>query len=218
MDNWFQRFLLVAGCSFFSQLTWADTAEQHEQVSDQVIIKPNLERREISEDRLDNENWAVGMQVGMLNIEDFGSNTWLSANVSYHLSEYFYIKAEYGHAKGGETSFEKLAIVEPLMTEDERNFDHMGLNIGYNFLPGEVFIGKGMAFNSAFSFELGAGTTEFAGDDQFTVNLGANYRVFLTDWLAWDIAMKDHILDVSITGETKTTHNMNFSLGLAAYF
>jgi outer membrane beta-barrel protein len=213
MEIRFQRFFLAAlltvtaHYSVFSN--FANAADN---------VKVDVERREVLEDILDNENFEVGLQVGVMSIEDFGSNLWLSAHFSYHITEYFYAKALYGTSEGGLTSFEKLANVPPLLTDDERKLGYYGLNIGYNLMPGEIFLGKNYAFNSVFSLELGAGTTDFAGDDKFTINLGANYRVFLNDWITWDIGMSDYIFDTQITGESKTTHNLTFTTGFAFYF
>lgn len=185
-------------------------------VEDPAVTK--IDRREVLEDILDSENFEIGAQLGFISIEDFESNLWISGHLSYHINEYFYAKALYGYSKAGDTSFERLSNVPPLLTDEQRKLGYYGLNIGYNLLPGEVFLSKDLAFNSLFSIELGGGSTEFAGDSQFTVNLSANYRLFLTDWLTWDIGMSDYIFDISITGERKTTHNLNFTTGFAVYF
>ena len=85
-------------------------------------------------------------------------------------------------------------------------------------MPGEVFLGRGFALNSVLSFELGGGTTQFAGEETFTVNFRVNQRIFLTDWIAWDIGMSDYIFDTNITRENKTSHNLNLTTGFAFYF
>lgn len=182
------------------------------------LATTKLERRDVLEDILDSENFEVGVQLGLLSIEDFESNLWVSAHFAYHINERFYAKALYGYSKAGETSFEQLVNVPPLLTDEQRKLSYYGLNIGYNLLPGEVFLSKDVALNSMFSIELGGGSTEFAGNDQFTVNVTANYRLFLTDWLTWDIGMSDYIFDTAITGKNKTTHNLNFATGVAFYF
>ena len=213
MENRFQRFFLATALLLtvnYSVMTHAESSIDTVQV--------DIERREVLEDVLDNENFEFGIQVGVMSIEDFGSNLWLSAHFSYHITEYFYAKALYGVSEGGLTSFEKLANVPPLLTDDERKLGYYGLNIGYNLMPGEIFIGKDYAFNSVFSLELGAGTTNFAGDDKFTINAGVNYRVFLNDWITWDIGMSDYIFDTKITGESKTAHNLTLTTGFAFYF
>lgn len=185
-------------------------------LDDAVIVE--VERREVLEDLLDSENFEFGAQLGLISIEDFESNLWISGHFAYHINEYFYAKALYGYSKAGDTSFELLANVPPLLTDGERKLSYYGLNIGYNLMPGEVFLSKDLAFNSMFSVEVGGGSTEFAGNNQFTVNFTANYRLFLTDWITWDISMSDYIFDTNITGKSKTTHNLNFTTGVAFYF
>ena len=194
----------------------ANAAEQT--LASQVDVKADVERREILDDVLDTENFEFGLQGDIISIEDFESSGWLSAHFGYHISEYFYVKARYGQGKGGETSFEKLVNSAPLLTDKERELTYYGLNVGYNLFPGEIFLSKDLVLNSVFSIELGGGSTEFAGDEQFTVNVTANYRVFINDWVAWDIGMSDYIFDTQITGASKTTHNLNFVTGLSVYF
>jgi len=36
--------------------------------------------------------------------------------------------------------------------------------------------------------------------------------------VAWDIGMSDYVFDTQVTGEAKTTHNLNFVTGLSVYF
>ncbi|WP_434930043.1 outer membrane beta-barrel domain-containing protein [Shewanella sp. HL-SH5] len=223
MENRIQRVFLMPlltvsaltlGLITASTPTFAAEAE----VSSTVAVKADVERRDVVEDLLDTENFEVGIQGGIMSIEDFESSPWINAHVGYHISEHFYVKANYAQAKAGETSFEKLANAAPLLTDAERELTYYGLNIGYTLLPGEIFFSKDMVFNSAFSFELGGGSTEFAGDEQFTVNLTANYRVFLTDWLAWNLSMSDYLFNTEVTGGSKTTHNLTFATGVAFYF
>ncbi len=64
----------------------------------------------------------------------------------------------------------------------------------------------------------GAGRTKFGGDNWFTVNLGVGYRIFLTDWAAWRIEVRDHIFNRDIFGEDDSTNNIEFSSGVSIYF
>jgi outer membrane beta-barrel protein len=223
MENRFQRIFLTpfiaASTLLLAALPCSYSANAaEEEVDSQVQVKADVERRQIFDDLLDSENFEVGIQGGIISIEDFESSGWLGAHIGYHITENFYLKARYGQAKGGETSFEKLVNAAPLLTDSQRELTYYGLNIGYNLLPGEIFFSKDLVFNSIFSIELGAGSTEFAGDEQFTVNVTANYRVFINDWVAWDIGMSDYIFDTQVTGQSKTTHNLNFVTGVSIYF
>lgn len=223
MENRFQRIFLtpfiIASTLLLAALSCSYSANAAEQDNDsQIQVKADVERRQIFDDLLDSENFEVGIQGGIISIEDFESSGWLGVHIGYHITENFYVKARYGQAKGGETSFEKLVNSAPLLTDAQRELTSYGLNIGYNLLPGEIFFSENLVLNSIFSIELGAGSTEFAGDEQFTVNVTANYRVFINDWVAWDIGMSDYIFDTQVTGESKATHNLNFVTGLSIYF
>jgi len=222
METRFQRIFLAAKLATIvlisNSLLFTPVVLASENDNTSVQVKADVERRDILVDKLDSENIEIGVQAGLISIEDFESSTWLSAHMAYHINEYFYVKARYGQASAGQTSFERLVNSAPLLTDKQRELSYYGLNIGYNLMPGEIFLGRDFAFNSVFSVELGGGTTKFTGDNNFTVNLTANYRVFLNDWIAWDIGMSDYIFDTQITGASKTTHNLNFTSGFAVYF
>ncbi len=109
----------------------------------------------------------------------------LRAAAAYHITEDFFFQGEAGRSNAGRTSFETLSGNIQLLTESERRFTYYDLSLGYNFLPGEAFIGRGLAMTSAFYLLGGIGGTDFAGDTKFTVNFGAGYRV-RADGLAGD--------------------------------
>lgn len=223
MENRIQRIFLkpfiTISTLLIGALSFSYAANATEQELDaQIHVKADVERREILDDALDSENFEIGLQGGIISIEDFENSGWMGVHIGYHMTENFYLKARYGQGKGGETSFEKLVNSAPLLTDEQRDLTYYGLNIGYNLLPGEIFFSKNLVLNSIFSIELGTGSTEFAGDEQFTVNFTANYRVFINDWVAWDIGMSDYVFDTQITGESKTTHNLNFVTGFSVYF
>jgi outer membrane beta-barrel protein len=87
-----------------------------------------------------------------------------------------------------------------------------------NLFPGEVFLGKRRAFNSALYLTGGAGSTQFAGDSRFTLNVGLGYRFFLTDWLALHADVRNHIFDIDLLGEPKTTNNIESHAGFTFFF
>ncbi len=79
----------------------------------------------------------MGGYVGTLNIEDFGAHRAFGVQAGYHVTEDFFLQAEYGRSKAGRTSFETLSNIS-LLTDNERWFKYYDLSVGYNFLPGEV--------------------------------------------------------------------------------
>ena len=144
--------------------------------SERPIIDPQVERREIQRARIDTEDFEIGAYVGMLSIEDFESNVVYGARLAYHLTEDFFLEGTVGQSRAGRTSYENLSGSADLLTDDERDYTYYALSLGWNALPGEIFIGKNRAYNTAFYLVAGIGSTTFAGDDRFTVNGGFGYR------------------------------------------
>jgi outer membrane beta-barrel protein len=182
------------------------------------VIDPEVERREIKEPAIDREDFEIGAYVGIMSIEDFGSNASYGLRLAYHITEGFFMEATVGQSDGGLTSFEVLSGGARLITDSERRMTYYNLNVGYNILPGEVFFGEGRAYNTNLYLTAGLGSTTFAGDDRFTVNVGAGYRFLLNDSVALHLDFRDHLFDIDLLGEEKTAHNLEAHLGVTVFF
>ena len=182
------------------------------------VISPDLERRTITEADIDSEDFEVGPFVGIMSIEDFGSNVVFGARGAYHISEDFFAEAAIGRTKAGDTSYETLSGGAEVLTDSQRKLTYYNLSLGYNVLPGEAFIGKGHAFNSALYLIAGVGNTEFADDSHFTVNVGAGYRFLVNDWIALHLDFRDHIFKSDLLGSDKTTNNLEGTVGVSFFF
>ena len=134
------------------------------------------------------------------------------------VTEGLFVEATYGQTETDRTSFEVLSGAVELLMDEDRTLSYYNLSFGYNILPGEVFLGKSRAFNSALYIAAGAGNTEFAGDENFTVTVGMGYRLLAQDWLALHLGVRDHMFDSDLLGEEKTTHNIESFLSLTFFF
>jgi outer membrane beta-barrel protein len=218
-------FLIVAivglsGCAATKNLFGFGPEEAPPPSSEPVgqVIDPEVERREVKEPAIDREDFEIGGYVGIMSIEDFGSNVSYGLRLAYHSTEGFFVEGTVGQSDGGLTSFEVLSGGARLITDSERTMTYYNLNLGYNILPGEVFIGEGRAYNTNLYLIAGLGSTRFAGDDRFTVNVGAGYRFLLTDAVALHIDFRDHLFDIDLLGEEKTAHNLEGHLGFTVFF
>jgi outer membrane beta-barrel protein len=182
------------------------------------VVEPRVQRPEVNPPGLDTENFEAGLFVGTVSIEDFGASVSYGARLAYHFTEDVFAEATIGTADAGRTSYEDLSGSAELLTDSERRFTHYDLAVGWNALPGEVFLGGKRALPSAVYFTLGAGSTSFAGDDHFTVTLGAGLRVLATDWLAMHLYARNLAFETDLLGENKLTHNLQFTFGLTAFF
>jgi len=182
------------------------------------VVEPEVARRQVKVPKVRSRNIEVGAYYGELSIEDFGSNPVYGLTAAYHITEDFFFQAEAGRSKAGRTSFETLSGNVQLLTEAERRFTYYDLSLGYNFLPGEAYLGRGIAMTSAFYLLGGIGGTDFAGDTKFTVNFGAGYRVVPRDWLAIHITVQDRVFNSSLLGTSKVTNNLEARIGTTVFF
>jgi outer membrane beta-barrel protein len=182
------------------------------------VIEPDVARRDIEVPKIDTEDFEVGILAGQISVEDFGVNTVTGGRFAYHVTEGFFVELAAGRADTELTSFERLSGAAQLLTEDDREYSYYNVSLGYNIFPGEHFIGKNRAMNTETYVIGGVGKTTFAGDDRFTINFGMGMRVMPLDWLAVHGDIRDHVFDIDLLGQEKTSHNLEATLGVTFFF
>lgn len=187
-------------------------------VGAEPVVQPQLDRRAVKENRIDTEDFEIGLFAGVMSVEDFGTNSVFGMRLAYHVTEDIFVETAYGMTDAGLTSYERLGGAVTVLTDDEREYSYYNLSLGYNLLPGESFIGSSRAFSSDMYLIDSIGTTEFAGDNRFTWNFGAGYRLLLNDWLALHADVRDHMFDIDVLGEDKTAHNIEIHAGATVFF
>jgi outer membrane beta-barrel protein len=182
------------------------------------VVEPEVERRDVKPIKVPTENFELGLLVGTIGIEDFGSSLIYGSRIAYHFTEDLFAEATVATAKAGRTSYEDLSGGAKLLTNSERQFTYYDISAGWNVLPGEVFFGRKHAMPAAVYTTLGVGSTRFAGDDHFTVALGAGFRLIVNDWLALHLTARDHMFRSDLLGKDKLTQNLEFTLGATTFF
>ncbi len=213
--------------SFFLALIWVlavlpagklAAQDADEEVDQGNLIEPQIERIEFDESLIDSDDFEITGYLGFLAVENFETGPVFGFRLGYHVSEDLFLQLGYGRADAGETSFEKLSGGAPLLTDDERKIEYYLFSLGFNLLPGEAFISDSTTFNSVFYISGGAGSTQFAGDDRFTISYAAGYRVLYGDGFSLDIEMRDLIFEQDLFGSEEVTHNLEFTLGMNFFF
>lgn len=187
-------------------------------VSQDQVIQPQVKRKNINAANIGADNLEVTAYTGLLSIEDFGTHAVYGFRLDYHVTEDVFFQGTLGQSKGGTTSYERLSASVPLLTDNQRKYIYYDVSLGYNLLPGEAFVGRNHAYNTALYVLAGAGSTKFAGNNHFTITVGGGYRVDITDWFVVHLDVRDHIFTNDVTGENKTTHNFETTLGLSYVF
>lgn len=216
MDSRIQ-FLLVAALVGSMSAPIAIAAQPKDLELEPLVVR-EPERREIKVDDIDSENFEVGGFAGILDVQDFGSNPVYGVRAAYHITEDFFLEGVYGRSELGETSFEKLSGDVQLLSDDDRQFSYYNLSVGYNVLPGEAFVGRKYAFRGGLYLIAGAGSSDFAGDQRFTISGGFGYRIAATDWMSLRVDVRDHVFQSDLLGSDETLNNLEFTGGMTIFF
>jgi outer membrane beta-barrel protein len=211
--------VLLSGCSWFHRGDKKPTpVAVEEPQAEPSIIEPQVTRREVKTPKIKAKDFEVGAYFGALSIEDFGTNPVYGARAAYHVTEDFFLEGFLARSKAGQSSLENVFPDITVLSNSGRHFTYYDLDVGYNVLPGEVFLGRGRAFNSALYVTFGMGDVKFADQDQFALNFGLGYRVLITDWLAMHVDVRDHVFESSLFGVDKNVNNVEATLSLTTFF
>ena len=211
--------ILLSGCSWFHRGDRAQTeVVAEESPGEPSIVEPQVTRREVKTPKIKAKDFELGGYYGALSIQDFGVNQVYGVRAAYHVTEDLFVEAFVARSKAGTTSLEDVFPDVTVVSNSGRYFTYYDLDLGYNVLPGEIFLGRGRAFNSALYVTFGVGDVHFANQDHFALNLGVGERLLITDWLAVHLDVRDHVFETDLTGRTKNVDNLEAIFGLTAFY
>src|SRR4029453_5528859 len=181
------------------------------------VIEPAVPRRDVRVPKIPSNDIIVGAYLGTYSSEDFGASFVYGARLGYHITEDFFVEAVYGTTKVSDENFRQILPGGVFPTKEEK-LDYYNLSVGYNVLPGEAFIGRKYAWASALYVIAGVGTTKFLSQSSQTINFGLGYRVFLKDWAAIQVDVRDYMYKLDLLGQSKSTNNLEFTAGATFFF
>jgi outer membrane beta-barrel protein len=193
-------------------------AEDKSIPAQEQVIQPQLERRDVKVPHISANDIEVGYYSGILSIENFSAESVKGVRLAYHVTEDFFLEGAYARSTISDEFFRSRAFPITGFDTQEEDLTYYNVSLGYNVLPGEIFIGHRWAMASAFYIIGGIGTTTFANENYSTFNYGGGYRILLTDWLAMHIDMRDYVFDSDLLGQNKRTNNFEATVGISVFF
>ena len=201
--------LLAHGSARAADAPAADT-------SDQVIV-PDVERRDVHKPKYPSNDFEIGLFGGTYSSQNFGTAFAWGGRLGYDITEDFFVEATYGKSKVSDKEFRQI-LPGGIFTAEQEKLKYYDLSLGYNFLPGEVFIGKNWAKASTMYVIGGVGSTSFDSQRMQTWNFGVGAKLFLADWVALRADVRDHIFTLDLLGKRSATQNPELTLGVAFFF
>ncbi len=116
--------------------------------SDQVVV-PQVDRRDIEVPKFPSNDFEMGLFSGTYATQNFGSSWVYGVKLGYHITEDFFVEGVYGQTKVSDELFRQI-LPGGVFPETREKLSYYNLSIGYNLLPGEIFIGGRHARPSQF--------------------------------------------------------------------
>ena len=184
--------------------------------TDQVVL-PQVDRRDVRVPRFPTTDFEIGAFAGSYSTPNFGSSPVVGLRLGYHISEDFFVEGALAQTKVSDATFRQVLPggIFPGTTE---KLSYYNLSVGYNVLPGEVFVGSKNAKPMAFYLIGGVGSTSFNRQRQSTFNLGAGLRVYLNDRFALQLDVRDHMFSLDLLGKRQSTQNPELTAGITTSF
>ncbi len=183
------------------------------------IAEPEVDQRDVIVPNIDTEDFEIGLYVGTVNIENLGSSIIGGIRFSVHATEDLFLEGAYGRASATDEAYRSLQIANPPLDGREVNVDFYSFSVGYNILPGEMFLGGDRVLTSAAYTLLGIGSTRIDGEGDFTtVILGMGLRILPNDWLSIRFEAKGYEFESDVVTRRKYTHNVETSFSIGIFF
>jgi outer membrane beta-barrel protein len=184
--------------------------------NDQVVV-PQVDRRDIEKPKFPSNDFEIGLFTGTYATQNFGSSLVYGARLGYHITEDFFVEGVYAQTKVSDELFRQI-LPGGIFPTDREKLAYYNFSVGYNIFPGEIFIGGRRARPSQFYVVGGVGSTKFADQRKPTFNYGFGYRLYLADWVALQLDLRDHIFSLDLLGKRRNTQNVELTGGLTVYF
>jgi len=195
----------------------ADAPAVGSDAANEQVIVPQVERREVHKPRYPSNDFEIGVFGGLYSTQNFGTSGAYGVRLGYDISEDFFVEATYGRTKVSDSAFRQI-LPGGVLTADSEKLAYYDLSVGYNFLPGEVFVGRNWARASTLYVIGGVGNTSFDNQRNQTWNFGLGAKLFLADWVALRADVRDHVFTLDLLGKRSTTNNPELTLGASFFF
>ncbi|HJV96988.1 MAG TPA: outer membrane beta-barrel domain-containing protein [Albitalea sp.] len=205
--------LLTVACTL---VPFAAGAADQQPSNEQVIV-PQVDRRDIKLPRFPSNDFEAGLFAGTYATQNFGSSAVGGLRVGYHITEDVFVEGVYARTRVSDESFRQV-LPGGVFPQEKETLSYYNLSAGFNVLPGEVFFGSKYAKASALYLIGGVGSTKFNQQRRQTFNLGFGYRVFFKDWAALQLDLRDHIFSLDLLGKRQNTQNIETTLGVTFFF
>ncbi len=179
------------------------------------VIEPKHKVAHAKSAKIDTERFQLGVFAGVLAAEDFNNNLSYGLSLNYKISSKYIAQINYGTSSVAKANYD---TDRGFLTDSEREFNYYNIAAGYQLFSARTFIGAKRKYDTDIYLLAGVGSTEFARESNTSYMIGASYRVVFTDWLVWNLDIRDHLFNRAFFDDKKMTQNIEVVTGLNLLF
>ena len=191
----------------------ADDASQ----ADQQVIVAQVERRDLDLPRYPSNDIEFGLYLGGFSTQNFGTSPTAGGRLGYHLTEDWFVEANYGQARISDEAFRRILPGGVLNRSIER-LQTYDLSVGYNVFAGEAFFGTKTAKLTTAYLTGGIGNTAFDGQRMQTWVYGVGTEVFFNKWFAFRVDARNHVYHLDLLGKRELNQSYELTAGVSVLF
>ncbi|MEK6750429.1 MAG: outer membrane beta-barrel domain-containing protein [Pseudomonadota bacterium] len=183
-----------------------------------LLYEPELDKRVVHLARIDSEYLEIGPYAGLLSVEDFGANVVTGVRLVLHPMQWMFLEGAHGRSAVTDETFRRKNMPVIKSGDGFAELTYSYVSVGINIMPGEVYLGRSLAFTSGVYVLGGIGNTEFDDHNWPTVVYGMGLRVLPIDWIALHMDVRGFEFESELLGRRKMTHNVELNVGASVYF
>jgi outer membrane beta-barrel protein len=211
--------LLAAALLALAAPAFAQSTSQAPRPANEQVVVPQVDRRDVKLPKFPSKDFEVGAFAGVYSTENFGASAVGGLRVGYHITEDFFVQANFAATKVSDETYRRLlGGLGGVFRSPKETLSYYNLSVGVNVLPGEVFLGRNRAKATAVYLIGGIGSTKLDTQRRQTFNFGLGMRLLLAERAAIQVDLRDHVFALDLLGKRQTTQNLELTTGFSWYF
>ena len=167
--------------------------------NDQVVI-PQVDRRDIEKPKFPSNDFEIGLFTGTYATQNFGSSWVYGARIGYAITEDFFVEGVYGQTKVSDELFRQI-LPSRCWWRAPRSSPTTTCRSATTSFPARSSSAAGeRGPRSSISSPASAAPVGRPEEDRPST-LGFGYRLYLADWVAFQLDLRDHIFSLDLLGK-----------------
>ena len=179
---------------------------------------PQVDRRDIEKPKFPSNDFEIGLFTGTYATQNFGSSWVYGARIGYHITEDFFVEGVYGQTKVSDELFRQI-LPGGIFADGQREAQLLQpLDRLQPAARRDLHRRQARPAVAVLPHRRRRQHQVRPSRRKPTFNVGFGYRVYLADWVALQLDLRDHIFSLDLLGKRQSTQNLELTGGLTFYF